>query len=244
MRGFTARLRFSATTPHPLAALGSSSRHAGRGENRLSFSRSVFSIRAMTCHSQISSSPDLIRWSMLSRSKQSAGGSAASVTSAWIAWHRRNEVTPFCERLCPAMTNGKNGKNERERIGNRTPTDAMQLFAGRNRAWPRPRYGRRTSIGVPPRFSPRGRVVVLGSASGHASWDVACPSSGRYPPPPVPKSSNAPRAVVVVLGLMPKALVKAICIDAAKAESTDAVNPLRIGRASRSARRLRYLQRG
>src|SRR5262249_36280815 len=41
------------------------------------------------------------------------------------------------------------------------------------RARPRPRYGRRTSIGFPPRFSPRGRVVVLGSASGHASWDVA-----------------------------------------------------------------------
>src|SRR5262249_52055712 len=48
------------------------------------------------------------------------------------------------------------------------------------------KYGRRTSIGVPPRFSPRGRVVVLGSASGHASWDVACPSSGRYPPPACP----------------------------------------------------------
>jgi len=38
--------------------------------------------------------------------------------------------------------------------------------------------------------------------------------------------------------------VKAICIGAAKAESTGAVNPLRTGRATRSARRLRYLQRG
>ena len=58
-----------------------------------------------------------IRWSMLKGSTRSAGGSAASVTYMDCLWHRRNEVTPFCERLCPAMTKGKNGKNERERIG-------------------------------------------------------------------------------------------------------------------------------
>ena len=60
--------------------------------------------------------------------RASAGGSAASVTSTWIAWHRRNEVTTFCERLCPSMTKGKNERTKR--IGSRTPTNAMQLFAG------------------------------------------------------------------------------------------------------------------
>src|SRR5262249_18132001 len=43
-----------------------------------------------------------------------------------------------------------------------------------------------TSTVFPRRFSPGGRVVVLGSASGLASWDVACPSSGLYPPPACP----------------------------------------------------------
>jgi hypothetical protein len=136
----------------------------------------------------------LIRWSMLKGSTRSAGGSAASITSAWIAWHTRNEVTPFCERLCPAMTERT---KEKESEAERRQTQ-WSILPGPSGPGPRRRYGRRTSIGAPPRFSPRGRVVVLGSASGHASWDVACPSSGRYPSPPVPKSSDAPRAPVLV----------------------------------------------
>src|SRR5262249_52748405 len=40
----------------------------------------------------------------------------ASETSAWIAGHRRNEVTPFCERLSPG---NDERKNERERTKRR-----------------------------------------------------------------------------------------------------------------------------
>src|SRR5262249_17208796 len=53
----------------------------------------------------------------------------ASETSAWIAGHRRNEVTPFCERLSHGNDERKNERERtkrRKRIGSRTPTDAMQ----------------------------------------------------------------------------------------------------------------------
>src|SRR5262249_39236714 len=99
----------------------------------------------------------------------------ASETSAWIAGHRRNEVTPFCERLSPGNDERKNERERTKRKKNRKQNADRRnaVICRALRARPRPRYGRRTSIGVPPRFSPRGRVVGLGSASGHASWDVA-----------------------------------------------------------------------
>ena len=83
--------------------------------------------------------------------RASAGGSAASVTSTWIAWHRRNEVTTFCERLCPSMTKGKNEKNRKQNADRRNAV-ICRAEIGLGGAW----VARRTSIGVPPRLSPRG----------------------------------------------------------------------------------------
>jgi hypothetical protein len=63
-------------------------------------------------------------------------------------------------------------KKEREKnIGCETPTDASHILPC-DRA--RPRLERqRTSIGVPPRFSPQESFIARDSASGQASWDVA-----------------------------------------------------------------------
>src|SRR5690242_9521500 len=62
----------------------------------------------------------------------------ASVASAWIAGSK---------------SGNDEGKNEK--IGSRMPTDAMRILPGL-RARPRLSAERRTSIGVPPRFSPQG----------------------------------------------------------------------------------------
>src|SRR5262249_59895572 len=95
--------------------------------------------------------------------------------------HRcRFEAAPGFRCASPGLR-----RRTKERIGSRTPTDAMSYFAGPygpGRAW----VARRTSIGVAPRFSPRGRVVVLGSASGHASWDVAAFVRRVLPAPACP----------------------------------------------------------
>ena len=115
------------------------------------------------------------RWSMLTRSLQTLGGKRrASLAAAWIAGSS------------PGNDERRTDGRTKEEIGSRTPTDAMVVFCRALRARPRPSTERRTSIGVPPRFSPRGRVVVLGSASGQVSWDVAegSPSFERVLPAP------------------------------------------------------------
>ena len=67
----------------------------------------------MARHSQISSPPDLIRWSMPKFSRQSAGGGAG-----------RAQLPHGLPGLRPAMTKG----NERKRFGGETPTDAMNIL--------------------------------------------------------------------------------------------------------------------
>jgi hypothetical protein len=68
----------------------------------------------------------------------------------------RTPVEALCKRSfgmdCRIKSGNDEGKNEK--IGGETPTDA-RLFCrgiGHGRAW----IARRTSIGVPPRFSPQG----------------------------------------------------------------------------------------
>ncbi|SNB59737.1 hypothetical protein SAMN05414138_1149 [Rhodoplanes sp. JGI PP 4-B12] len=97
-------------------------------------------------------------------------------------------------RLCPAMTNGKNGK-ERKKISEakrrQTQWELCRAF-GHGRA----PYEGRTTVGVPPRLSPKG----LSSSSAQlqarlpGTWPLLL--GGRYPPLPVPKSSEqlAPRS--------------------------------------------------
>jgi len=72
----------------------------------------------------------LIRWSMLSYSRQMPVGAFARAASA---------------------TARTNGKNERKRFGGETPTDATVVRRAET-GTAAPPYGRRTSIGVPPRF--------------------------------------------------------------------------------------------
>ncbi len=85
-------------------------------------------------------------------------------------------------------------KNERKKFGGETPTDAMSIMPCL-RARPRlhrEAHGCRRSTAA---FA-KGTFVVFGATPGQASWDVACLLSGRYPPLPVPKSSEqlAPRS--------------------------------------------------
>ena len=118
----------------------------------------------------------------------------ASEASAWIAGSS------------PAMTKGKNG---RKGFGSETPTDAIGI-----QPWhrPRPRLGspRRTSIGVPPRRLAKGTLVVFGSASGQASWDVAGtrfahPFERALPAPACPNPARIAHPSRSARGLMPKA---------------------------------------
>src|SRR5262245_48887635 len=119
---------------------------------------------------------------MLKSSKQSAGGSAAQVplrhvtNGKAVARMQRSEIRDHRCRfeVVPGLRCASSGLRKQTKKHRKQNADRRNAVICRAlRARPRPRYGRRTSIGVPPRFSPRGRVVVLGSASGHASWDVA-----------------------------------------------------------------------
>jgi hypothetical protein len=81
-------------------------------------------------------------------------------------------------------------KERKKNIGGETPTDAMKYLPWQR---PRPRLcaERRTSIGVPPRFSPQGVFHRKGLSLrpgflGRGGTRFAHPLSGRYPPLPVP----------------------------------------------------------
>jgi hypothetical protein len=60
----------------------------------------------------------------------------------------------------------------------------------------------RSSVGVPPRFSPKGVFHPKGSASGQASWDAVCTGVTRLR---LSQSRDAPPTPVMVPGdVMPK----------------------------------------
>ena len=123
----------------------------------------------------------LIRWSMLSYSRQMPVGAFARAASA---------------------TARTNGKNERKRFGGETPTDATVVRRAET-GTAAPPYGRRTSIGVPPRF-------LLRRPNATAQLQSALPGmgpvSGRYPQTDPSQYSEAPRRPVVVpVGRVPEA---------------------------------------
>src|SRR5690242_1840342 len=126
---------------------------------------------------------------MLTRRGPSAGGSAVGAKLfAWIAGSKSGND----ER-----------KNERK-IGSRTPTDAIGILPWHR---PRPRLSaeRRTSIGVPPRFSPQGVFHRKGLSLrpgflGRGGTRFAHPFERALPAPACPSPAKAPRTLVVVLG--------------------------------------------
>src|SRR5689334_12115153 len=128
---------------------------------------------------------------MQTSSKQTLGGKRlACFTAAWIAGSS------------PAMTKGKNERTK-EKVGGETPTDA-RLFcrgSGHGRAW----IARRTSIGVPPRFSPQGVFHRKGRSLRPGFLGRGLSVERVLPAPACPTVQRAPRAPVVVpRGLMPK----------------------------------------
>jgi hypothetical protein len=131
----------------------------------------------------------LCRWSMLSCSRQTLGGKRLiCFTAAWIAGSS------------PAMT--KERTNEKDLEAKRRQTQGSSAVASATAA---PASGRRTSIGVPPRFSSQGVFHRKGLSTRlllPGTWrpGLACPSSGRYPLLPVPVQRGHRAPVVVPRG--------------------------------------------
>jgi hypothetical protein len=144
-------------------------------------------IRAMKLHGHAlfdSSPPDFDPVVHADVTPRAPGGKrCASETSAWIAGSSL------------AMTKENERKKYRRRNADRrNPYSAVPYGHGRAS------NVRRTSIGVPPRFSPQGVFHRKGLSTRlllPGTWrpGLACPSSGRYPPLPVPvQRPNAPRS--------------------------------------------------
>ena len=136
-------------------------------------------------------------WSMLKSNMQSAGGGTAQAY-----------LPHGLPGLRPAMTKG----NERKRFGGETPTDAMNILPWLT-ATAATASTRRTSIGVPPRFSSQGVFHRKGLSTRlylPGTWrPVGWPSSGRYPPLPVPVQRTQSRPGRSAEGLMPECRPKA-----------------------------------
>jgi hypothetical protein len=155
----------------------------GRGKNGFSFSRCDFA-------------SELWQTSDLNRHRRFHSALHAKLQQA-------NAGGSIGKRRFGADDERARTEEPKEKIGSRTPTDAIRILP-----WLRPRpplsTGRRTSIGVPPRFSPKGlssssaqlQARLPGTWRGHV---LRIPLSGRYPPLPVPVQ-RASRTLVVVLG--------------------------------------------
>src|SRR6516162_1865371 len=152
----------------------------------------------MPSHSQRSSPPGTW-WSMLKFSRQSAGGSAG-----------RAQLPHGLPGLRPAMTKG----NERKRFGGETPTDAMNIL---------PWLTATAAPGAPGAHlsafhrgsRPKESFIARDSAPGFLflglGGQFGCPSSGRYPPLPVPVQRTQSRPGRSAEGLMPKCRPGAGC---------------------------------
>ena len=104
---------------------------------------------------------------------------------------------------------GRIRRNE-ENVGGETPTDAIRILP-RHRPRPRLSAERRTSIGVPPRFSSQGVFHLQGTrhqARLPATWRghvLRIPLSGRYLPLPVPVQRCTSRSGPSAGEMMPNA---------------------------------------
>jgi hypothetical protein len=103
------------------------------------------------------------------------------------------------KRRFARMTKEKNERTKEKY--RRRNADRRKALLPWHRPRPRPCAERRTSIGVPPRFSSQGIFHRKGLSLrpgflGRGGIRFAHPLSGRYPPLPVPKSSvqHAPRS--------------------------------------------------
>ena len=114
-------------------------------------------------------------------------------------------VEAFASAASARMTNGTNGQERKQMSEAKRRQRQLSHSAGPYGPRPRPSTERRTSIGVPPRFSPQGVFHRKGLSLrpgflGRGGTRFAYPLSGRYPPRP---ATRAP--VIVPRGLMPKA---------------------------------------
>src|SRR5262249_61269181 len=96
-----------------------------------------------------------------------------------------------------------NGKNERKRFGGETPTDA-RLFCRALRAWPRLQTAGAHLSAFHRGSRPKESFIARDSAPGFCFLGpggqvAAWPSSGRYPPLPVPVQRGH-RGLVIVPG--------------------------------------------
>ena len=126
----------------------------------------------------------------------------------------------FFDQLCPAMTNGTNGKERKKRFGGETPTDARFFCrAGGHGRCPHPNppplagggngrgqhiYRRSTAVLVPRSLSSQGT-----QHQAFASWDVAArvglSVERALPAPTCPSPARSSRPGRSAEGLMPNA---------------------------------------
>src|SRR6516225_2306917 len=118
----------------------------------------------------------LIRWSIRTSSRQTLGGKRLTCfTAAWIAGSSPGNDER--ERTKEIRRRNADRRNEYSAVAN-----------GHGRTW----SARRTSIGVPPRFSSQGVFHRKGLSTSlllPGTWRdtfLSIPLSGRYPPLPVP----------------------------------------------------------
>jgi hypothetical protein len=84
-----------------------------------------------------SSPPDLIRWSIVTRRlRRVIRKSDQPSLPHGLPGHRRNEVTPFFERLCPAMTEERTERRNKRREAERRQTLAPTCRAAGTAAAP------------------------------------------------------------------------------------------------------------
>src|ERR1700751_2106505 len=105
---------------------------------------------------------------------------------------------------------GHDERKTQENVGSETPTDAIRILPGLTDP-AAPGSARRTSIGVPPRFSPQGVFHRKGLSLrpgflGRGGTRFAYPLSGCYPPLPVQFSpARTAHPSRSARGMMPKA---------------------------------------
>ena len=126
------------------------------------------------------------RWSMLTCRRQTLGGKRLiCFTAAWMpgAFKLKTALRAFC----PGMTK----ERTKEKISEAKRRQTQGFFCRALRTRPRLEIARRTSIGVPPRFSPQGvfhrKGLSLGPCFlGPGERRFAPFFERHYPPLPVP----------------------------------------------------------
>src|SRR5215470_2304372 len=104
---------------------------------------------------------------------------------------------------CFAPLRGARNDERNERKCRRRNADRRKALLPWHRPRPRPSTERRTSIGVPPRFSPQGVFHRKGLSLrpgflGRGETRIAYPFERALPTPASPSPAKAPRAPVIV----------------------------------------------